>query len=70
MHTRLLFAENILLTVDGQVYGTIVPPPGGFATQDSKLQLYGAEKWRSGSVMAPLDKEVYKSIFIQHCVPA
>lgn len=55
-----MFAENILLSVDGQVYGSIVAPPGGFATQKSNLKLHGTENWPRDSVMAPFDKEVRK----------
>lgn len=53
-----MFLENILLSVDDQVYGSIVPPLGGFATEKDRLKLDDTESWKRGSTIAPFDKEV------------
>lgn len=53
-----LIAENILLSVDGHVYGSVVPPLGGFGTEKDRLKLDNIDSWRGGSTIAPFDKEV------------
>lgn len=52
------FSENILLSVDNHVYGSVVPPVGGFATEKDRLKLASTDNWKGGSMMAPFDKEV------------
>lgn len=43
--------------MDGNVYGSIVPGLGGFATQQERLKLENVDAWKGGSTMAPFDKE-------------
>ncbi|CAH1105312.1 unnamed protein product [Psylliodes chrysocephalus] len=54
--------DNIVLTVNDKLYGTIFPPAGGFSTLATLLKLKNANRWQSGSVLAPFDKEMYISI--------
>lgn len=55
--TNNIVSENILLSVDDHVYGTIVPPLGGFTTEKDKLKLDNTDSWKGGSMIAPFDKE-------------
>lgn len=54
--------EKITLMVDHEVYGTITPEEGGFASLEKELGLTGASRWNSGTVFAPFDQEMYISI--------
>ncbi|XP_018563524.1 beta-1,3-glucan-binding protein-like [Anoplophora glabripennis] len=51
--------ESIILAVDGKTYGTIYPPSDGFVSLSSNLQIKDAHRWRSGTTLAPFDKEMY-----------
>lgn len=53
----LLIPEEISLAVDDRVYATIVPPVEGFASLGSFLNI-NTNIWKSGSKLAPFDKEV------------
>ncbi|XP_018335440.1 beta-1,3-glucan-binding protein-like [Agrilus planipennis] len=53
--------DGISVSVDGENYGNIYPPQGGFAQDANTIGIASetAERWRSGSKMAPFDKEMY-----------
>lgn len=46
--------------MDEEIYGSINPPVGGFASEATKLGLDAeiAQRWKRGTQMAPFDKEV------------
>ncbi|XP_057667244.1 uncharacterized protein LOC130900563 [Diorhabda carinulata] len=54
--------DEIILTVNDKVYGTIVPPAGGFSTLASMLEIKNGDRLKYGSVLAPFDKEMYISV--------
>ncbi|KRT84388.1 hypothetical protein AMK59_642, partial [Oryctes borbonicus] len=54
--------DSIQLLVDGEVYGNIYPPPGGFANVEAKYNPSAAGKWKTGSPMAPFDREMILTI--------
>lgn len=50
---------RISVSVDGAEYGLIEPPVyGGFASEANNLQSLAGDRWKEGTPMAPLDKEV------------
>ncbi|XP_018335441.1 beta-1,3-glucan-binding protein [Agrilus planipennis] len=53
--------DGISVSVDGENYGNIYPPQGGFAQEANTMGIATetGERWRSGSKMAPFDKEMY-----------
>ncbi|ERL92074.1 beta-1,3-glucan-binding protein [Dendroctonus ponderosae] len=51
--------DSITLSVDNMVYGTIFPPEGGFASLATNLHLKNSDKWKSGTKIAPFDKEMH-----------
>nr|XP_023017871.1 beta-1,3-glucan-binding protein-like [Leptinotarsa decemlineata] len=51
--------DNIVLSVDGKVYGSIYPPTGGFSSLGQELSNKNSERWKTGSVLAPFDKEMF-----------
>lgn len=51
------FPDEISFAVDDRVYATIRPPSEGFSTLDTLLNIK-TDKWKSGSKLAPFDKEV------------
>lgn len=54
---------KITLDVNGNRYGTISAPEGGFYKLKNELDLKGTERWkRSNSIMAPFDQEMYITI--------
>ncbi|XP_056629844.1 uncharacterized protein LOC130440605 [Diorhabda sublineata] len=54
--------DEIILTVNDKIYGTIVPPAGGFSTLASMLEIKNGDRLKYGSVLAPFDKEMYISV--------
>ncbi|KAJ8930602.1 hypothetical protein NQ314_016572 [Rhamnusium bicolor] len=50
--------DSITVSVDDKVYGTIYPPTDGFASLGPFLKLQNAERWKTGTNLAPFDKEV------------
>lgn len=62
MFKRLtFFVEEISFAVDDRVYATIVPPQDGFASLGSLLGI-NTNAWKTGSKLAPFDKEVSKNL--------
>ncbi|KAB0796439.1 hypothetical protein PPYR_10500 [Photinus pyralis] len=53
--------DSISFGVDNQIYGTVTPPSGGFATLQNILQIdpMVAERWEGGTVLAPFDQEMF-----------
>lgn len=46
------------MSVNGNVYARIYPPGGGFASLETDLGLKNADKLRTGTPLAPFDREV------------
>lgn len=53
--------DSISFGVDNQIYGTVTPPSGGFASLKNILQVdpMVAERWEGGTVLAPFDQEMF-----------
>lgn len=52
--------QMIAFYVNGNRYGTVYSPEGGFASLKEYLSLNGAHRWRnSNSIMAPFDQEMF-----------
>ncbi|KAK4876690.1 hypothetical protein RN001_009196 [Aquatica leii] len=56
--------DGIMVTVNNQVFGSIYPPDEGFGADQVTLEINSetAARWKKGSIMAPLDQEMYVSI--------
>lgn len=62
--------ESITVYVDDEVYGKVVPPEGGFATEAESLGLQNVAELKKGTTLAPFDKEMYLTIGVGvggHC---
>ncbi|KAK4876693.1 hypothetical protein RN001_009199 [Aquatica leii] len=52
--------DSIILFVDNEVYGTIYPPPDGFASEALlEIDPFTTERWMQGTQLAPFDQEMY-----------
>ncbi|CAG9855841.1 unnamed protein product [Phyllotreta striolata] len=51
--------NEITLSVDDRMYGRITPPSNGFAELANNLRINNADKWGTGSKIAPFDQEMY-----------
>ncbi|XP_049819661.1 beta-1,3-glucan-binding protein-like isoform X1 [Aethina tumida] len=58
-YTLLWAPDKIVLSFDGEIYGEIYPPPGGFKTVDGLLSEQKKALWNEGSNLAPFDQEMY-----------
>ncbi|XP_030763973.1 beta-1,3-glucan-binding protein-like [Sitophilus oryzae] len=58
-YTVLWTPDQITLSVDDTTYGRIFPPESGFSSLSSNLRITNANRWKSGTKMAPFDKEMY-----------
>ncbi|GJQ68275.1 GNBP3 [Trypoxylus dichotomus] len=54
--------DSLQFSVDGEVYGNIYPPPGGFANVGTRYNPSAAEKWKNSDIIAPFNKEMILTI--------
>ncbi|XP_049819666.1 beta-1,3-glucan-binding protein-like [Aethina tumida] len=61
-YTLLWAPDKIVLSFDGEIYGEIYPPTGGFKVVNGLLSDQKRDIWDEGSDLAPFDQEMYLTL--------